>query len=191
VGGLFVLGTYRVRNRVDGFPRPAYSSRHSMRGDSDMLIKFKAMPTDQVRSLQRGGTDAYGMTPETRVSDGQGVPCRHCLTGVSAGKRFLVLAHRPFPDTQPYAETGPIFLCADECDRAPDSDVMPAMFRARPDWLLRGYDHDDRIVYGTGAVTPKQHVCTRAHELLQHPEIAYLHLRSAQYNCYQARIERA
>ena len=68
---------------------------------------------------------------------------------------------------------------------------MPALFRARTEWLLRGYGHDGRIVYGTGAVTPKQDICTRAHELLQREDIAYLHMRSAQYNCYQVRIDRA
>ena len=56
-------------------------------------------------ALQRGGPDAYGMPPERRISDGDGVPCRHCLRTVAAGKDYLVLAYRPFPEFQPYAET--------------------------------------------------------------------------------------
>ncbi|WP_048646556.1 DUF1203 domain-containing protein [Nitratireductor soli] len=155
------------------------------------LIKFTAMSSDEADALRSGAPDAYGNAPERRISDGQGIPCRHCLRGVKAGRPYLILAYRPFPETQPYAETGPIFLCAEPCERAPDSDVMPELFRARPDWLLRGYGHDDRIVYGTGAVTPKKDICTRAHALLQRDDIAYLHMRSAQYNCYQVRIERA
>ena len=31
-----------------------------------MLIRFKAMPTDDVRALQAGAADAYGMTPERK-----------------------------------------------------------------------------------------------------------------------------
>ncbi|WP_159585984.1 DUF1203 domain-containing protein [Chelativorans xinjiangense] len=155
------------------------------------LIRFIAMPTLEARAFQGGGIDAYGKPPERRISDGDGVPCRHCLRHVPAGRPYLVLAYRPFPDLQPYAETGPIFLCADECPRAEESDVMPEMLRVSTEFLLRGYGADDRIVYGTGAVTPKQHVCTRSHELLQRPEVAYLHLRSAKNNCYQCRIERA
>ena len=50
--------------------------------------------------------------PERQVSDGSAVPCRHCLSDVAAGEPFLILAHRPFPEAQPYAETGPIFLRA-------------------------------------------------------------------------------
>ena len=75
-----------------------------------MLLRYVALPTEDVRALQRGGPDAYGMVPERRVSDGDGVPCRHCLKNVAAGKDYLILAYRPFPELQPYAETGPIFL---------------------------------------------------------------------------------
>ncbi len=51
-----------------------------------MLIHYVALPTDRVRALQAGGPDAYGMTPERRISDGDGVPCRHCLQNVRAGE---------------------------------------------------------------------------------------------------------
>ncbi|WP_292896177.1 MULTISPECIES: DUF1203 domain-containing protein [unclassified Nitratireductor] len=155
------------------------------------LIKFVAMDSDEAKAFRNGAPDAYGMKPERGISGGNGIPCRHCLRSVAEGKPYLTLAYRPFPRTQPFAETGPIFLCAEECERAPDSDVMPDLFRARTEWLLRGYGHDDRIVYGTGAITPKQDICTRAHDLLKREDIAYLHMRSAQYNCYQVRIDRA
>lgn len=154
-------------------------------------IKFVAVPSAQAQAYREGAADAYGAAPERRVSDGSGIPCRHCLRPVPQGKPYLTLAYRPFPRTQPYAETGPIFLCAEPCERAPEGDVLPDMFRGRPDWLLRGYDHEDRIVYGTGAVTAKHDIRARAQALLQRPEIAYLHMRSSQYNCYQVRIERA
>ncbi|MEQ1953632.1 DUF1203 domain-containing protein [Mesorhizobium sp. CN2-181] len=156
-----------------------------------MLIRFQALPTDAVRALQHGGVDAYGFTPERKISDGDGVPCRHCLRTVAAGKAYLILAYRPFPALQPYAETGPIFLCAEECDRAPETDVLPDIFRPTPDYIVRGYGHDDRIVYGTGAVTPTQNICGRAHELFERDDVAYVHVRSARNNCYQCRIERA
>jgi len=155
-----------------------------------MLVRFAALPTPAVRALQQGGKDAYGFVPERRISDGEGTPCRHCLSTVPAGKAYLILAYRPFPVPQPYAETGPIFLCADACERAPETDVLPEIFRSSPDYIVRGYDQDDRIVYGTGAVTPTGGICARAHELLEREDIAYVHVRSARNNCYQCRIER-
>lgn len=160
-------------------------------GDVVMLIRYVALPTDRVRALCQGAPDDYGLTPERRTSDGVGVPCRHCLRNVVAGRDYLILAYRPFPALQPYAETGPIFLHAEPCERAPETDVLPELFRATTSYILRGYGYDDRIVYGTGAVTPTHEICNRAHELLRRKDIAYLHMRSAKNNCYQCRIDRA
>ena len=155
------------------------------------LIRFVAMPTEQARAYQRGAPDAYGNPPERRISDGSGIPCRHCLRHVAAGEDYLTFAYRPFATLQPYAETGPVFLHASECARAPEGDVLSPMFRATPDYILRGYSADDRIVYGTGGVVPTHKICGRAHEIFERAEVAYVHMRSARNNCYQLRIERA
>jgi hypothetical protein len=155
-----------------------------------MTIQFKALPTDDVRDLQRGGSDAYGQMPERKISDGDGMPCRHCLKNIAAGDAYLVLAYRPFPELQPYAETGPIFLHAEECERAAGSEALPEILES-PDYIVRGYGRDDRIVYGSGGVTPTGGITARAEILLERDDIAYVHVRSARNNCYQCRIERA
>lgn len=116
--------------------------------------------------------------------------CRHCLNHIDEGLPYLTLAYRPFPALQPYAETGPIFLHAEECPRYGPSSSLPPILETSPDYILRGYGADDRIVYGTGAVTPKENIIGRAEELLGREDIAYVHVRSARNNCYQARIDR-
>lgn len=156
-----------------------------------MSLVFKALSTDEARRLQMGGRDAYGHVPERATSDGDGVPCRHCLKGVSAGDPYLILAYRPFPALQPYAETGPIFLHAAPCERADDNEAMPEILTGSSDYIIRGYGMDDRIVYGTGAVTPTGKISARAKELFERSDVAYVHVRSARNNCYQCRIERA
>lgn len=153
-----------------------------------MPIRFTALPTETVRALQAGGPDAHGQMPERRTSDGAGVPCRHCLQQVPAGRDYLILAHRPFPAPQPYAETGPIFLCADPCT-AGGGDALPAML-ASAQYIVRGYGPDDRIVYGTGGVVPTPAIPDRAADLLARAGVAYVHVRSAANNCYQVRIDR-
>ncbi|MCJ7996634.1 DUF1203 domain-containing protein [Rhizobium cremeum] len=153
-------------------------------------ITFTAMPSDQASSYRRGEADAYGLAPERRMTTGSGYPCRHCLDEIADGEPYLTLAYRPFPALQPYAETGPIFLHAEECPRHAGEDVPPIL-ESSPDYILRGYGHDDRIVYGTGAVTLRENVSARAAELLARPDIAYVHVRSARNNCYQCRIDRA
>ena len=90
-----------------------------------MQLRFEAIPTPAARDLQRGAADANGQLPEQKVSDGSGVPCRHCLRLVPEGRAYLVLAYRPFRRITPYAEVGPIFLCADECDSGTRTDRLP------------------------------------------------------------------
>ena len=148
-----------------------------------------ALLTDAVRALQAGGPDANGMPPERSVSDGAGNPCRHCLRPIPEGAPMLVLAYRPFPAPQPYAEIGPIFLCADPCERW-EGEGLPPIAHTSPDYLVKGYTGTDRIRYGTGAVVPVTELPARAEALLARGDIAYLHVRSARNNCYQFRIDR-
>lgn len=150
-------------------------------------IRFTAMPTETAELFRNGGTDAYGLQPEHAVSPGGGMPCRHCLGMIAEGDPYLILAYRPFPRLQPYAETGPVFLHLGPCERF-EGDGMPPMLES-PDYIVRGYGADDRIVYGTGAVTSTERIAIRAEELLSRDDIAYLHVRSARNNCYQCRID--
>jgi hypothetical protein len=154
-------------------------------------IRFVAAATEVVNAYQRGATDAYGRIPERRTSDGSGLPCRHCLGDIGAGDDYLILAHRPFSGLQPYAETGPIFLHADACERHPETAEPPEAFLERPQMMLRGYDADERIVYGTGAIVPTDHLASVASALLDRPEVAFVHIRSATNNCFQCRVDAA
>lgn len=154
-----------------------------------MPIRFAALPTDDVRRLQSGGPDAYGRPAERAVSDGVGVPCRHCLQIVPEGEDYLILAHRPFRTVQPYAETGPIFLHMTTCDRAPESEAIPAILSS-PDYLIRGYDEGERIVYGTGAIVPTSDIPARAEILFDNPAVDFIDIRSSRNNCFQCRIVR-
>lgn len=154
------------------------------------LTHFAALPTAEVRALQGGGLDANGLPPEHHICDGDGNPCRHCLTEIAAGKPMLILAWRPFPEPQPYAELGPIFLHAERCQRYDAGGEVPPMFLAWERLLLRGYNAAHRIVYGTGRTVATRELAAAAEELLARPELAYLHVRSARNGCYQCRIER-
>ncbi|MEW9918155.1 DUF1203 domain-containing protein [Marimonas sp. MJW-29] len=152
-------------------------------------MRYTALPTNTVRAFQSGAPDAHAMPPERAISDGKGTPCRHCLRDVPEDQDMLILAYRPFDGLHPYAELGPIFLCAEPCTQGGGMDT-PDILTTSPDYLVKGYSRDDRIVYGTGAVIPAEQVATRAETLLADPAIAYVHVRSARNNCYLLRIDR-
>lgn len=153
------------------------------------MPQITALDTRVVRDLQAGGADAHGQPPERVLSDGGGNPCRHCLRYIPKGAEMLVFAHRPFPSAQPYAETGPVFLCAAACKRAEDAQ-LPEALTGSPDYLIKGYSAQDRIVYGTGTIVPQSQMMAQAEAVFADPQVAYIHIRSSRNNCYQARIDR-
>jgi len=136
-----------------------------------MSIRFVALETSVVRALQEGGPDANGQAPERQVSPGNGIPCRHCLRLVAEGEPFLILAHRPFPAPQPYAERGPIFLHAKACPRHEASGDVPPML-ASPRYIVRGYSGNDRIVYGSGQIVPTAEIPFAAAAMFEDARIA-------------------
>ncbi|MEX3011321.1 DUF1203 domain-containing protein [Hoeflea sp. TYP-13] len=156
-----------------------------------MSIVFKALSTKDARALQAGGLDSNGQLPERQVSDGEGNPCRHCLQYIAKGKEMLVLGHRPFGSVQPYAEMGPIFLCADACERNEETSNLPVVIETRPRFIVRGYTADERIRYGTGDVVETEDIIEACEARFEDPEIAFIHVRSASNNCFYCRVERA
>ncbi len=155
-----------------------------------MPMRIVALDTGLVRKLQNGAPDANGQSPERHISPGGMMPCRHCLDDIAAGEPYLILSHRPFPAAQPYAEQGPIFLHAQACARHSESAGMPAMFLRRESYLIRGYDAEDRIVYGTGRIVAPQALAEAAEAAFRDARVRYIHVRSASNNCYQCRIDR-
>ncbi len=151
-------------------------------------MRFTAIPTDQVRAWRAGAPDANGQPAERHQAAGAGNPCRHCLGMIPQGAGMLVLAHRPFATVQPYAEVGPIFLCAEDC-QAGGGEALPE-FLASPRYIVRGYGRDERIIYGTGAVVPTPDIPARAAALFKNPAVAFVHVRSATNNCFHCRVDR-
>ena len=153
-------------------------------------IRYVSMPTEEAQAFWAGAADANGQVPEVHVSDGDAVPCRHCQQDVAKGERYLVLAYRPFPGRQPYAEVGPIFLHAEPCARYPEAGETPPMFLKRQSYLLKGYNTGNRIVYGTGQIVPPAEINAAAARIFAHGDVSYIHVRSATNNCFSCRIDR-
>jgi hypothetical protein len=153
-----------------------------------MKLRICGIPTGECERIWRGGVDANGQPALVRVTAGFANPCRHCLGLIAEGAEKLVLAHRPFPALQPYAETGPIFLHAKACDRY-ESDLLPAWFDRLDPAIVRGYGDDDWIRYDTGRVVRGPDISRACEEILDDATIAYVHVRS-KYNCFQCRVDR-
>ncbi|WP_434286811.1 DUF1203 domain-containing protein [Celeribacter sp. SCSIO 80788] len=150
---------------------------------------FQGLPTLTAHALRLGKPDANGQEPEFVLNPYDAAPCRHCLCNIPKGHGMLICAHRPFAQISPYAETGPIFLCAAHC--APyRGEGLPEILTTSPEYLIKGYNIDERIVYGTGRVTPQAEIEAYCAELLARDEIAFVDIRSARNTCWQVRVTR-
>ncbi|MEL7228705.1 MAG: DUF1203 domain-containing protein [Pseudomonadota bacterium] len=153
-----------------------------------MTIHFTAIDTETANAYRAGKPDDYGHKPERAISEGDGIPCRHCLKMVPKGQPYLVVAHRPFDGLNPYTETGPIFLCEHGCNRGGGDAALPE-FLDSPGYIVRGYGANERIVYGSGGVVERDHIPERAETLLARDDIEFVHVRSASNNCFHCRID--
>ena len=154
------------------------------------MITFQPYDRKKVATWREGQPDDNGQVPEIAVSDGGGNPCRSCLRDIPEGTEMLVVGARPFAQLNPYAECGPIFLCKTECEQFSGAE-LPPILATSPDYLVKAYSADDRIIYGTGQITPSKQISNYAQILLKRREVAYVDVRSARNNCFQLRVTRA
>lgn len=152
-----------------------------------MSFTFEPMDEATAAHFRSGGADSYGNTPEHRVSDGTGVPCRRCMRMVGRDEPYLVVAWRPFTRLHAYTETGPVFLHAETCSPEQTAPGGLPAFLTSPDYILRGYDAGERIVYGTGGVIARDAIPARIEELLATTAVKAVHIRSSRNNCYHCR----
>ena len=154
-----------------------------------MRLSVRGIPSEYVDHIRHGGPDANGQPAVVRMTQGPANPCRHCLQLIAEGEEKWVLAYRPFASAQPYAEVGPIFLHKQGCPRY-DSENLPAWFAYLQPALIRGYGHDDWILYETGEVLAGEKLTQACLKILADSKVAYVHIRS-KFNCFQCRVDRA
>ncbi len=153
-------------------------------------LTFVPLPPDIVAHYRAGGLDANGRPPEPCVSNGSGNPCRACLRDIAYGEPMLIVGHKPFASTQPYAETGPIFLHAKACEPPAEASAVPPVIAERDQFLIRGYSADERIVDGTGSLVRMEELENACHMLFQRDTVVFIHIRSATNGCFQCRVEK-
>lgn len=73
-------------------------------------------------------------------------------------------------------------VCAPWC-----GDGVPPVLKTSPHYLIKGYSATDRIVYGTGEVVLSETLIEEVQNRLRHAGVAYVDVRSARNNCFQAR----
>ena len=154
-----------------------------------MSFKIQAYDQHWVKNLRAGGMDDNGQAAEHAVSDGGGNPCRSCLDYIAKDAEMLIAGARPFGQLNPYAECGPVFFCAEDCTPW-SGDALPPVLQNSPDYLVKAYSADDRIIYGTGQITLVAELADYITTLLNRDGVAFVDIRSSRNNCFAARAVR-
>ncbi len=116
-----------------------------------------------------------------------GYPCRHCLQWARPGEEVILFPYASIPAGHPYAESGPIFVHAENCARYSATAEYPASFRSHR--VFRAYNAGNDMIDAVALENGKpESVIAR---LLENPETAFLQARSSTRGCYTFRIERS
>jgi Protein of unknown function (DUF1203) len=149
------------------------------------VLHYVAIPNEVAARARRTGKDAFGHNIQVLMEHG---PCRSCLRISEEPEEFLLLSYQPLPDRNPYAEVGPIFIHARECEPYSMPEQFPADF-ARRELVVRAYDNDGRIADATVA-KPGEAPAAAAH-FLSDPTVAEVHVRHTSYTCFDFKVVRA
>ena len=144
------------------------------------------LPTEIAEAARRAiGTGAADHALVTVQSPGSS-PCRHCLRWAQPGEDVILFPYAAIPSGHPYAETGPIFVHAEKCERYSATDEYPAEFRNGR--VLRAYDSNYNLI--DAQVVDGSEPETVIERLFQNANAAFVDVRSVTHGCFTFRVLR-
>lgn len=159
------------------------------------MLRFKIVPLSKeyVDKIRSSKMDEFGHHIIEQVATGRG-PCRISLRPFETGKdKRILFSHSPFDMDNPYNQSGPVFVNAGEVEPYTDIYRFPPEIKADKEHFrmtLIGYDAQQMMVH-TKLVGDRDIDELIVEIFGKHPEIVYLHARSAEAGCYICKIERA
>ncbi len=121
------------------------------------------------------------------AGEGDNFPCRISLRDAQPGERALLLNFEHHTAASPYRSSYAIFVVegADEASLAPGE--LPAVFHGRP-LAARAFSADGMLL--NVALAMGAEISGKLEDLLEDPEVAYIHVHNAAHGCYSARVDR-
>src|SRR6266513_1940657 len=132
------------------------------------------------RVVNAGSADHALITVDSPRSS----PCRHCLQWAQPGERVVLFPYAAIPSDNPYSETGPIFVHANECRRYSAINEYPVDFRNGR--VFRAYDLNYNIIDAQLMNGSEPEVVIES--LLQNPDTAFVDVRSVTHGCFTLRL---
>src|SRR5215813_2235361 len=154
-----------------------------MKTSSFRIVPLPSEIADAARRVAETGSVDHALIT---VDSPESSPCRHCLRWAKPGERVILFPYAAIPSGQPYSETGPIFVHADECQRYSVTNEYPADFRNGR--VFRAYDSNYNIIDAQGMDGSEAEVMIES--LLKNPDTAFVDARSVTRGCFTFRVHR-
>jgi Protein of unknown function (DUF1203) len=155
-----------------------------MKNSSFRIVPLSTEIAEAARHAVNAGAADHALIT---VDSPESAPCRHCLRWAEPGERVILFPYAAIPSGHPYAETGPIFVHDDPCERYSAPNEYPVDFRDGR--VFRAYDSNYNMIDGRIVNGSEPEVVIES--LFQNPETAFVDARSATRGCFTFRVQRA
>jgi len=148
------------------------------------LQESEFAPLFDLDSRQLAETGAIRMIVDKKLA----FPCRVSLEDSEPGDEVILLPYQHHKTNSPYQSKGPIFVKKDAVTATPAINEIPRLLHHR--YLsVRAYDKDGMMK--SSLVTEGQNLREVLNEMLNNPEIDYVHIHNAKPGCYMCEVVRA
>ena len=155
-----------------------------MKSSDSRIIPLPTEIAEVARSAIKAGAADHALV----MAQSPGTcPCRHCLRWAKPGERVILFPYAAIPSGHPYAESGPIFVHAEKCERYGATGEYPIDFRNGR--VFRAYDAKYKIIDAEIVNGSEPEVVIEG--LFQNPDTAFVDVRSVTHGCFTFRVQRA
>lgn len=153
-------------------------------------ITYAAIDPERLDAMRRAGVDEFGNPWKPRDAEDR-YPLRCCLRRATPGEEIALISYSPWDTWTPWAEAGPVFVHFRRCagyltpgEYPPDLRDSHSLLNPFGHTGARAYDH-------IRFVEPSDDHAAAAQAVMDHPDVAYLHVRSAVAQCFTFEVRRA
>jgi len=156
--------------------------------DSTRTLTVHPIDPSRLDAVREAGTDGWGnaFTPFTATGDGE--PLRCCLRFARAGEPIALISFAPFTEPSVWREVGPVYVHAERCDGYGER-WLPDELRRGPR-VLRTYRADGSMNYEHNTLVGDEDVEPVLHRLLDHSDVAVVHVRTVLPQCFLYAVTR-
>ncbi|KFF02012.1 DUF1203 domain-containing protein [Chryseobacterium luteum] len=122
-----------------------------------------------------------------KVDKFPGFPCRITLEDAGIGEMVFLLNYDFHNVNSPYRASGPVFLRANQLTKTYAQNEIPVMFNHRL-LSIRGYSKDAMMVVAD--VSEGKFLKDKLLQILENPNIEYIHLHNAKPGCFNCTVKR-